>query len=297
VLLEGESGVGKSRAAERLHRLGPRAEGPFIEVAVGALSPTLVEAELFGHEEGAFTGARQARLGRFRQADGGTLLLEGIENLGTEQQVKLLRVLQERVVEPLGGRPQDVDVRVVATTAVDLGARVADGRFREDLYYRLAVVTLEVPPLRSRLEELPELVAALTESRAALLGVPARPFGAAALERLAAHGWPGNLRELENTVERVLVLGGDGSAGEVRDEELDFLEREARGEDRELARQALARGLGVEDMGLAMIEEAVREQRGNLSAAARQVGLSRRALEYRLRRAREEESGGEEGAS
>jgi len=286
VLLEGESGSGKSFAARRLHEASPRKEGPFLGVSVAALSPTLVEAELFGHEEGAFTGAQRAREGRFARADGGTLLLEGVETLGEDQQVKLLRVLQERVIEPLGGVPREIDVRVIATSAVDLRAEVEAGRFREDLYYRLAVVTLRVPPLRSRMADLPQLVEELVGRVAARIHVPTRTFGAPALERLAQHGWPGNLRELENAVERVLVLAPTGAEG-VDPAELDFLGEETVGEARRLAREALAHGLGVDDMGLAMIEEAVREQRSNLSAAARQVGLSRRALEYRLRRGTE----------
>ena len=167
VLLAGESGSGKSRAALELHRASDRAAGPFVEVDVSALSPTLVEAELFGHEEGAFTGAHRARRGRFQRADGGTLVLDSIENLAPEQQVKLLRVLQERIVEPLGGAPEEVDVRLVATTAGDLRARVERGEFREDLYYRVAVVTLDVPPLRLRLGELPLLVEVLGEAVAA----------------------------------------------------------------------------------------------------------------------------------
>lgn len=289
VLLEGESGSGKSRAARRLHELSPRRDQPFVEVSVNAFSEHLVEAELFGHEEGAFTGAERARLGRFRKAEGGTVLLDGVENLSLDVQVKLLRVLQERVVEPLGGDACPVDVRVIATTSQDLESCVAGGRFRQDLYYRLAVVNLRVPPLRTRTAELPELVRSLTEHVAGRSGTRQRNFSKDALERLESHGWPGNLRELENVIERVLILGGERS-DEVQAQELDFLERERQSDARALARQALSHGLDVESMGLAMIEEAVEEQRGNLSAAARQVGLSRRALEYRLRRAEEQEA-------
>lgn len=296
VLLQGESGSGKSRAARRLHDCSSRSEGPFVEVSISALSAGLIEAELFGHEEGAFTGADRARSGRFLRADGGTLLLEGIENLSSDVQVKLLRVLQERVVEPLGGLPKPIDVRVLATTSVDLESRVAAGDFREDLYYRLAVVTLGVPPLRSRMGELPELVESLAKGVAERAGVSMRSFSGEALEEMSAHGWPGNLRELENAVERVLVLGGENHEA-VQPSELSFLRQEVRGEAHSLARQALAQGLTVDAMGLAMIEEAVEEQRGNLSAAARQVGLSRRALEYRLKRSQEEgEESPEEGA-
>ena len=286
LLLRGASGTGKTRAAQRLHAASPRAEGPFVEVQIAALSPTLVEAELFGHEEGAFTGAAKARRGRFQRADGGTLVLDGVESLPAELQVKLLRVLQERIVEPLGGEPISLDVRVVATTAQDLRELVERGEFREDLYYRLAVVTLDLPELRSRLSDLPELVAAFAESVARRTGVPAREFGPPALERLAEHDWPGNLRELENAVERVTVLGSS-STEPVAPDELSFLERECGSEASRLAGEALAGGVTIEQFELAMIEQAVQGHEGNLSAAARQVGLSRRAVEYRLRKSQE----------
>ncbi len=283
ILLQGESGSGKSRAARRLHELGPRAERPLVEVTLSALSASLVESELFGHEEGSFTGAHESRLGRFRHADGGAILLEGVEYLGLDLQVKLLRVLQERVVEPIGGQPVPVDLRMMATTSVDLRSRIAAGEFREDLYYRLAVVTLDVPPLRSRMSDLSEFTSALAEHAASRGEVQTREFSPEADGVLRDHGWPGNLRELENAVERVLVLGR-AEDGEVQAEELGFLHQELRSEARLLASRALAQGLSVDDMELAMIEVAMEEQRGNLSGAARQVGLSRRALEYRWRR-------------
>jgi two-component system response regulator HydG len=283
VLLEGESGSGKSAAARRLHAHGPRASAPIVEVSLAALSPTLVEAELFGHEEGAFTGAHKRRSGRFQRADGGTLVLDGIESLGAELQVKLLRVLQEQVVEPLGGEEVPIDVRVVATSTRDLQAEVEAGRFREDLYYRLAVITLRVPPLRVRLDELEQLLEHFLAGAAARLKVEHRPFSSEALEALRSHSWPGNLRELENAVERVLVLA-PASRGPVLADELDFLGAESRDDARELAARALGLGLKVEDLERAMIEEALAEQRGNLSAAARQLGLSRRALDYRRTR-------------
>ena len=283
VLLAGENGCGKSRAARRLHLASARAEGPLVEVDVSALATGLLEAELFGHEEGAYTGAHRAREGRFVKAHGGTLVLDGVEDISADVQVKLLRVLQERVVEPLGGVPRDVDVRVVATTSGDLSARVGRGDFREDLYYRLAVVTLEVPPLRARLDQLPELALALSEAVARRSRVPQRVFGPEALGRLQAHRWPGNLREFENAVERVLVLGA-AAGGEVGAAELEFLGHEEDSEVERLARRALAEGLTVDELGLALIDAAVQEEAGNLSAAARRVGLTRRALEYRLRK-------------
>ncbi|MFT7669319.1 MAG: DNA-binding NtrC family response regulator [Planctomycetota bacterium] len=287
VLLEGESGSGKSRAARRIHQLSPRNEGFFVEVAISALPADLLDAELFGHEEGAFTGAHEARPGRFRRAEGGTILLDGVEDLAPNLQVKLLRVLQERVVEPLGGQPEEIDVRIVATVGLDLEARVAAGAFRQDLYYRLAVVTLRVPPLRARLMEFDKIVDSLLNSIVERVRVPRREVSTLAQERLERHGWPGNLRELENALERVLVLGVDNDSP-IAPEEFDFLDEGLADEARLLASKALAQGLTVEQIELAMIEEAMIEQRGNLSAAARQVGLSRRALEYRRRRSNEE---------
>jgi len=280
VLIQGESGTGKSLAARRLHELGPRSDGVFVEVQVAALAPSLLEAELFGHEEGAFTGAHGTRAGRFQSAAGGTLVLDGIDTLPNELQVKLLRTLQERVVEPLGAdRPVAVDVRVIATAVRDLRAEVELGNFREDLYYRLAVVTLEVPPLRTRREDLGELAAALMADVAGRMSASPRPFAAGALERVEAHAWPGNVRELENAIERVIVLGPPNEP--VQAEELDFLDEAVAGAAERLAREALAQGLDIDAMSAAMMDAALREQRGNISKAARQVGLSRRAFDYR----------------
>lgn len=291
VLLEGESGAGKGAAARRLHGGGRRAGGPLVEVGLAALAPTILEAELFGHEEGAYTGAGRARPGRFRAAGGGTIVLDGIETVPEELQVKLLRVLQERVVEPLGTEaPVAVDVRVIATSGRDLRGEVEAGRFREDLYYRLAVAVLRVPPLRARREDIPALTEFLVRRVAERLRVPARSFAPAALESLSAHAWPGNVRELENAVERILALAPEGEPCAVGARELEFLAEPLAGEASRLARQALGLGLGVDELGLALIEAALAENRGNASAAARQLGLTRRAFEYRRRRGGREES-------
>ncbi len=287
VLLCGESGSGKTQAAGLVHALSSRSERPFVIANLAAIAPTLIEAHLFGHERGAFTDAHRARRGTFEKADGGSLLLDGIDSLPLPVQVKLLRVLQERVVEPLGAEnPLPVDVRVLATTTHDLLSEVRAGRFREDLYFRLAVVTLTVPPLRSRREDLRELCQKLLERAAERVGVPARTLSPEALERLRAHSWPGNVRELENALERVLVLAPDraasGGSSVVGAQEFDFLLQQAEGQADEVARQALRAGISVEDLIRAMMERALEEHRGNVSAAARQIGLTRRAFDYRM---------------
>jgi two-component system response regulator HydG len=298
VLLQGESGTGKSVAARLLHQQGSRRAGPLIAADLAARAPSLLEAALFGHERGAFTDAGRERRGLFRRAEGGTIVLDDVDLLPLPLQAKLLRALQERVVEPLGAEESvPIDVRVVATTNRELAEEVAAGRFRQDLYYRLAVVTLSLPPLRARTEDVRALVEGLVPSVARRLGVRERAFSEAALVRLEEHPWPGNVRELENAVERVLVLidgSGPEGPGAVAAEELDFLAEGARGMARELASKALSHGLTVEAMTQAMLEHALEEQRGNVSAAARQVGLTRRAFDYRLGRASAENGDEEE---
>jgi DNA-binding NtrC family response regulator len=258
-----------------------------VVVDLGALAPSLMEAELFGHEEGAFTGAHRARLGRVRRADGGTLLLDGIEDLAPEAQVKLLRVLQERVVEPLGSsEPVPVDVRIVATAGPGLDEALDEGRFREDLYFRLAVVVVQAPALRARLEDLPGLCDAILKQISVRTGVAVRALGPDSMERLLAHPWPGNVRELENALERVLVLGVE-STGPVAADEFHFLEEGLADVDLLLARQILAHGIALDVMDHTLMEEALAQARGNHSAAARVLGLSRKAFNYRLRKLRE----------
>jgi len=297
VLIRGEHGAGKSRAASWLHSSSPRASGPLVVVDLGSLAPSLMEAELFGHEQGAFTGAHQARLGRVRRADGGTLVLDGIEGLAFEAQGKLLRVLQERVVEPLGAEaPQPVDVRVVATAGPALTDALAQGHFREDLYFRLAVVEVTAPPLRRRIEDLDALCRNLLTEIAKRCGVPRRELSEQALARLQAHPWPGNVRELENALERVLVLGV-GLDEPIGEQELEFLGEAVAGADARLAQRALAHGIGMDAMELALLEQALLQERDNHSAAARALGLSRKAFGYRLKKLRNEASEDESGQS
>jgi DNA-binding NtrC family response regulator len=294
VLLSGEIGVGKSVIARQLHAQGMRSIGPIVEVSLAAVSPSLLESELFGHVKGAFTDARKERLGCFRRAEGGTLVLEDIDLMAPEVQVKLLRSIQERVVEPVGGEgPIPVDVRLIATSGRDLASLVSTGEFREDLFYRLAVLPLEVPPLRARLEDLEalceNLILRLYERLD--LGGARPPAGGLltpeALDRLRAHPWPGNVRELENSLERALVLGSVGADGPIGaglrlgPESFAFLDEAVAGVREELAERALAHGLNIEELSTAMMEASLKLERGNVSAAARRLGITRRALEYR----------------
>jgi DNA-binding NtrC family response regulator len=211
VLIQGESGAGKELVARALHFDGPWRSTPFIPLHCGAIAPELVESELFGHEKGAFTGAVQARPGLFQAADGGTIFLDEIAETSMAVQIKLLRVLQRGEIRPVGAsQPRIVDVRIVAATHRDLARMVREGTFREDLYYRLHVVTLQLPPLRERLDDLPLLVERLIENgnrRHGRRDRPVRGCSRAALDRLAAYPWPGNVRELENVVEHAFALG------------------------------------------------------------------------------------------
>ena len=207
VLITGENGTGKELVARALHEASPRREKPFVEVNCAAIPSELIESELFGHMKGSFTGAFADRAGKFEQADGGTLFLDEVGDMSLSAQAKLLRVLQEGVVTRIGGSKSiQVDVRVLAATNKDLEAEIGEGRFREDLLYRLNVVPIEVPPLRERSEDIPALVAHFAEQLAAGAGVPGRKFADDAVRRLLFRAWPGNVRELRNAVERGLIL-------------------------------------------------------------------------------------------
>jgi len=207
VLVTGENGTGKELVARALHQRSPRHGAAFVEVNCAAIPSELIESELFGHMKGSFTGAVGDRSGKFEQADGGTLFLDEIGDMTLAAQAKVLRALQEGIITRVGGsKPIQVDVRVIAATNKTLEQEIAAGRFREDLFYRLNVVPIHVPPLRERREDIPDLVACFAERLAETAGVPNRPFEAGALERLQALPWPGNVRELRNIVERVLIL-------------------------------------------------------------------------------------------
>jgi formate hydrogenlyase transcriptional activator len=207
VLLTGETGTGKELIAHAIHALSPRAARPLIKINCGAIPHGLVESELFGHERGAFTGALQRRIGRFELADGGTLLMDEVGELPPDTQVKLLRVLQEQEFERLGGsRPIRVDVRLVAATNRDLEREVAEGRFRADLFYRLSVFPVHIPPLRERAGDVPLLVRHFLAHFQRALAKPLRAVTPESMERLERYPWPGNIRELQNVIERACVL-------------------------------------------------------------------------------------------
>ena len=223
VLITGESGTGKELVARAIHAASSRAAEPFVAVNAAAIPRELLESELFGHERGAFTGATESRPGRFREASGGTLFLDEIGDMPPELQAKLLRVLQSGEVTSVGGKRAEIlDVRILAATHRDLDASVREGRFREDLLYRLRVIPIEIPPLRERPEDIPVLAEHFTRRYAAELGTQARFLSAAALEHLMAHDWPGNVRELENSIKRALVLA---SHEVLSAEDLSFLRR------------------------------------------------------------------------
>ena len=212
VLVTGETGTGKELVARAVHSRSRRRSGPLVTVNCGALSPTLVESELFGHERGAFTGATSVRIGRFELADRGTLFLDEVGELPEEIQVKLLRVLQTGEVERLGStRTRRVDVRLIAATNRVLTDAVAQGRFRSDLYYRLHVFPIHVPPLRERREDIPLLVAYLAERKSKVVGKTIDCIPEAVMRRLMQYSWPGNVRELENVIERAIILSRNGT--------------------------------------------------------------------------------------
>ena len=282
VLITGESGTGKELVARALHEHSPRAERPFIALNTAAIPADLLESELFGHERGAFTGADAQRRGRFEQADGGTLFLDEIGDMPLETQAKILRVLQERELERVGGnRTLKVDVRILATTNQDLEAKVQAGSFREDLYYRLNVVSIVLPALRERTEDLPLLIEHALAAAAARLKREPKPLAADAYRALCAHEWKGNVRELEHAIEQAVALAsgpeialGDLPAS-VRDLSSDGA-ADPPGSFREAKQQA------VERFERQFIHEALARHHGNISKAAEDMGMYRQHLQLKL---------------
>jgi len=282
VTLSGESGTGKEVFAQFIHQNSPRRDAPFVAINCAAIPENMLEAILFGHEKGAFTGASTARAGKFEQANGGTLLLDEISEMELSLQAKILRAIQEREVERIGGRKTiDLDVRVLATTNRDLQQFVADGRFREDLYYRLNVFPLQIPPLRERPGDIMPL-ARLAIGRSASTSTPLPELTKSAEQALLAHPWPGNVRELENTIERSLILH---SGNEIDAADLVFEPVES------APTQTSTGGAGLQDdlqkSEFKLVVNALRGCNGNRGKSAGKLGISPRTLRYKIARFRD----------
>ena len=275
VLFTGESGTGKEVFANSLHNLSPRAEGPLVKVHCAALAEGLLETELFGHEEGAFTGAVGSRKGRFELADGGTILLDEIGEIPMSTQVKLLRVLQAGEFERVGGSETiQVDARVIAATNADLTRAVAEGKFREDLFYRLNVISIEIPPLRERREDIPLLVQHFIEKYTKLTGKAVKGLTPEALDRLQGADWPGNVRELENVIERAVVL----ATGDLLTDA--DISRDAAGKEDSIPFRV---GQSLTDLEREAILRTIRAMDGDKDAAARILGIGVATLYRRLK--------------
>jgi DNA-binding NtrC family response regulator len=300
VLLLGETGVGKERFARALHQSSSRRDGPFVAVNCAALPHDLIESELFGAEKGAFTGANACRVGRFERADGGTLFLDEIGELPLTAQAKILRVLQEGEIERLGGsHTRKVNVRIVAATNVDLQAEVKAGRFRSDLFYRLNVYPIPIPPLRDRVLDIPPLVEAMIAKFCTVHGKRGVGITDKAQKALKHYHWPGNIRELENMIERGVILapaGGDieldhlfpsldetamNEAGLTQDGQI---EEKRPAEEQQLCEAFMATGMPLDEIESMLLRNAVERANGNLAAAARILGITRPQLTYRLKR-------------
>ena len=306
VLLLGETGVGKELFARALHEMSPRRERALVAINCAAIPHDLVESELFGVEKGAYTGAQVTRIGRFERADGGTLFLDEIGELPLTAQSKLLRVLQEGELERLGGdKTRKIDVRLVAATNASLHALVKEGRFRADLYYRLNAFQVDIPPLRERKEDISPLSRHFLEKHAVINGKKLRGFTDKAKRALLAYAWPGNIRELQNTVERGVILAPNGGRIEVNHLFASCADEEAEefslGEDgtlglapdetgKELCDVVCNGVMTLDQVEAMLLEAAVDKAGGNLSSAARMLGLTRPQLAYRLKRLHENDA-------
>jgi DNA-binding NtrC family response regulator len=287
VLITGESGTGKEVVARLLHGLSGRINGPFVAVNCGAIPENLLESELFGHAKGAFTGAAEARVGKFVQADGGTLFLDEIGDLPLSMQVKLLRVLQEREVTPVGeSRPRQIDVRIIAASNQDLETMVGEKRFRQDLYYRLEVLPVRLPALRERREDIPLLASHFLDVMNRKLERTVT-LSEEALTLMKLHSWPGNVREMENLFERLVILNSTGSIG--AQELPERMRHDGAPLGAVSAATALAQGSvdltetlsAIED---SLIEQALRQAEGNKTHAAESLGLNRTTLVNKMKR-------------
>jgi transcriptional regulator with PAS, ATPase and Fis domain len=268
VLILGETGTGKELIANEIHNRSPRASGPFVTINCGAIPESLLESELFGHVKGAFTGATTSRTGKFQAADGGTIFLDEIGEMPLQLQVKLLRVLQERTITKVGAtHPEKVDIRVIAATHVDLDRAVAEGGFREDLYYRLNVVQLRLPPLRKRGDDVVLIATYLAASISEELGVPARTLGPEAVAAMKRYHWPGNIRQLQNKLKKAIVLA-DSSV--LTPDDLDLMP--------ELLEPILPLADAKERFAFRYIMEALDRNEGNRTQTARELEVDPRTI-------------------
>jgi two-component system response regulator PilR (NtrC family) len=275
IYISGESGVGKELVANMIHDLGPRSEKPFVPINCGAIPRDLMESEFFGHKKGSFTGAVSDKEGLFQSADGGTLFLDEVADLPQHMQVKLLRAIQEKVVRPVGSQNEvRVDVRILSATNYDLSDRVSQGLFRQDLLYRINVIELKIPPLRKRLEDLPELITHLLGKMMADSGGKKTELTTEAEELLSTYHFPGNIRELENILERAMTLCSDGK---IEKEDILLPENVNKKEENDVALDSM-----LIDVEKQKILEALEKTRWNKTAAAKLLGISFRALRYRL---------------
>jgi len=280
VLIRGESGTGKEKVARAIHSASPRSAGLFQAINCAALNENLLESELFGHEKGSFTGASGQRKGLFETASGGSLFLDEIGDITPAMQVKLLRALQEREVTRVGGnRPIPVDVRIIAATNRDLEALVKDGRFREDLYYRINVIPIQIPPLRERRDDIPPLVDHFIAKHAQAEGRKIRGLSGEARKLIMEYAWPGNVRQLESAIERAILLA---ETDRIEAEDLPFEIRQASEPATNFAFKLPPEGISFEELERSLIIQAMEQSGWNITRAAKLLGLSFRTLQYRL---------------
>jgi len=284
VLITGESGTGKELIAKAIHYGSPRARRPLVTLNCAAIPETLLESELFGHEKGSFTDAHTKKLGQFEMAHEGTLFLDEIGEMGPATQSKLLRVLEHSEFLRVGGtKPVTVDVRIIAATNRDLASAIKDGSFRPDLFYRLNVVSVHLPPLRERRDDLALLIRHFTQTKAREMGMAEKTFAPEAVEALLRYGWPGNVRELENLIERLLVLS-EGAVIDVGDlpEQVRRTDQEPGNIKEQVLEGRKSLGTAVDEFEREIIEEALRQTDFNQTRAAEMLGTTRRILKYRM---------------
>jgi DNA-binding NtrC family response regulator len=282
VLITGDTGTGKELIAGLIHRASPRAEGPLVKVNCAALPETLLESELFGHERGAFTGADRQRIGRFEEANGGTLFLDEVGDTSRATQAKLLRVLQDQLFHRLGGsKLLRTDARIISATNHDLGARIAEGEFREDLYFRLNVIRIHLPPLRERPEDLVDLAHHFLRELGAEMRHPVRGFTEMALAKIRSHDWPGNVRELHNTLERAVLMA---EGPRIDAEDLSILRGRSVEDSRSWRHELPAEGISLRDVERELVIEALERTGYVQKDAAKLIGVSRRKLNYMIQR-------------